>query len=178
MKGPQLSIAVLVENNYQELEVWYPIFRLLEAGATVTTIGPEAQRYMSKLGYPLVADRAISAADPQSFDAVIVPGGYAPDLMRLCEPMISFVRDMDSRGAIVASICHGAWLLASAGILKGRRITGAPSIADDLRNAGGIFEDAAVVRDANIISSRKPADIPFFSAAIMSALSERKHSLL
>lgn len=166
-------VAILVENLYQEMEVWYPVFRFKEAGAKVTVVGPEKSKYASKLGYPIESDIAASDARAEDFDAVIVPGGFAPDLMRVCRPLVSFVRDMHADNKIVASICHGTWILASAGVLSGRRATGAPSIADDIRNAGGAYEDAEVVRDGSIITSRKPADIPAFSSAIMEALSER-----
>lgn len=166
-------VAILVENLYQEMEVWYPIFRFQEAGAKVTIFGPEKTRYTSKLGYPVQADEAASAARAADFDVVVVPGGFAPDLMRTCKPMVSFVREMHEQGKIVAAICHGTWLLASAGALKGRRATGAPSIVDDICNAGGSYDDAEVVRDGNLITSRKPADIPAFSAAILHAVSDQ-----
>lgn len=167
-------VAVLVENMYQEMEVWYPIYRFRELGAKVTVFGPEKARYTSKLGYACQADAAASEARAGDFDVVIVPGGFAPDLMRLCKPMISFVKQMSQEGKIVAAICHGTWILVSAGVLRGRRATGAPSIADDISNAGGQYEDAEVVRDGNLITSRKPADIPAFTAAIVEALSDQR----
>ena len=165
------SVAVLVENNHQDLEVWYPIFRFQEAGADVSIIGPEADSYTSKLGYPVIADTAADKAKGKLFDAIIVPGGYAPDLMRLNPAMIELVRNHAQRGRIVAAICHGSWLLASANVINGKRVTGAPSIKDDLNNAGGRYEDAEVVSDGNIITSRKPADLPAFCRAIVGALS-------
>lgn len=170
--GPR--VAILVENMYQEMEVWYPIFRFQEAGAKVTIFGPEKAKYTSKLGYPCQADAAAETARAEDFDVVIVPGGFAPDLMRLCKPMISFVREMSAQGKIVGAICHGTWILVSAGILKDRRATGAPSIADDITNAGGRYEDLDVIRDGHIITSRKPADIPAFSAALVQAVAERR----
>lgn len=165
------SVAVLVENNYHDLEVWYPIFRFQEAGAEVSIIGPAADRYTSKLGYPVVADTAADKAKGKLFDAVIIPGGYAPDLMRINSAMVELVRDHAQKGRVVAAICHGSWLLASANVIKGKRVTGAPSIKDDLNNAGGRYEDAEVVCDGNIITSRKPADLPAFCRAIVGSLS-------
>jgi protease I len=167
-------VAMLVENLYQEMEVWVPIFRLHEAGARVTIIGPKAGEYRSKLGYPVVADTTAESAATVEFDAVIVPGGYAPDLMRTSEPMVDLVRRHARSGAIVAAICHGSWMLASADAIRGKRVTGAAQIRDDLRHAGGIYVDEEVVRDANLITSRKPADIPAFCRAIMGALTSQE----
>lgn len=171
MPNAKPRVAILVENLYQEMEVWYPIFRFREAGAKVTILGPEKARYTSKLGYPVQADAAVAEGRAEDFDAVIVPGGFAPDLMRTCKPLVAFVREMNEQRKIVAAICHGTWILASACALKGRRATGAPSIADDIRNAGGIYVDEEVVRDGHLVTSRKPADIPAFSAEILRALS-------
>ena len=167
-------VAMLVENNYQEMEVWVPIFRLQEAGASITVVGPKAGEYRSKLGYPVTADTAASDAATMQFDAVIVPGGYAPDLMRTNEHMVGLVRSHARSGAVVAAICHGSWMLASANVIRGKKVTGAAQIRDDLINAGATFIDQDAVRDGNLITSRKPADIPAFCAAIVSALSEKQ----
>lgn len=171
MKKIRPKVGILVENLYQEMEVWYPIFRLQEAGALVTVIGPNAMNYSSKLGYQVVAEISAEQANPGDYDALIVPGGFAPDLMRLCKPMISLTREIYEGGGLVAAICHGTWMLISARIISNQKVTGAPSIKDDIVNAGGIYVDDEVVIDGNIISSRKPADIPAFSRAIMTHLS-------
>ncbi|NPC59130.1 type 1 glutamine amidotransferase domain-containing protein [Caenimonas soli] len=176
MSQRKLRVAILVENMHQEMEVWYPIYRFQEANAVVTVIGPDVGKYTSKLGYPVASELAAADAKASHFDVIVIPGGFAPDLMRLCKPMVSLVREMHEQGRIVAAICHGSWLLASADIIRGKRVTGAPSIVDDLRNAGGLYEDCEVVRDGNLISSRKPADIPAFSAAILQAVAERTGS--
>lgn len=173
MARATVRAAILVENMYQEMEVWYPIFRFKEIGAQVTVFGPERAKYTSKLGYPVQADAPASDARADDFDVVVVPGGFAPDLMRVCKPMVSFVREMNERGKLVAAICHGTWLLVSAGALKGRKATGAPSLVDDIVNSGGTYVDQDVVLDRNLVTSRKPADIPAFSAAILQALSDR-----
>ncbi len=166
------KVAVLVENLYQEMEVWVPVYRLREIGYEVQLVGPRVDTYKSKLGYPAPADVGVSQALTTPYDAVIIPGGYAPDLLRDNAEMVELVRSAAERGAIVAAICHGSWMLASAGLLRGRRVTGASQIRDDLRNAGGEVIDQPVVRDGNLITSRKPADIPDFCAAIVEALAE------
>ena len=165
-------VAVLVEDLYQELEFWYPVLRLREAGASVTVVGPRAgETYKSKLGYAARSDLAADQAKPDQFDAVIVPGGYAPDLMRRHPAMVSFVRAMHDAGKVVAAICHAGWVLASAGIVAGRRVTSWPTIRDDLRHAGGEWVDEPVVVDGRLITSRQPDDLPAFCQAILRALS-------
>ena len=173
MRLKDANVAVLVENLYQEMEIWVPVFRLQEEGARITFIGPKADTYKSKLGYPVQADLASADALDQQFDAVIVPGGYAPDLMRTDTSLVRIVRDHCQSGAIVAAICHGTWMLASAGVLPGKRVTGAAQIRDDIVHAGATFVDEPAVRDANLITSRKPADLPQFCAEIVAALLEK-----
>jgi len=164
-------IAVLAENQYQELELWYPLLRLREAGAECFVVAPKAgATYTSKLGYPVVSDLAVGDVDASEFDAVVVPGGHAPEAMRRSADLIDFVRKMDQRGAIVAAICHAGWVLASAGIAKGRRLTCVAIIKDDVIHAGADYLNEQVVRDGNLITSRLPSDLPAFSAAILDAL--------
>lgn len=165
-------VALLIEDDYQEMEAWYPYYRLTEEGADVTVVGTGAKsEYKSKLGYPMEADRAAQDVSADDFDAVVVPGGFAPDHMRLCKPMIDLVRNAHEDGKLVASICHGGWMLASAGALRGRRATGYEPIRDDVENAGGTWVDAAVVVDGNVITSRTPPDLPHFARAIVGYLS-------
>jgi len=172
LKGKR--VAVLVENLYQELEVWYPVLRMREAGAEVTTVGTGAPVYSSKLGYEVRADRSAEQVDPADFDAIVIPGGFAPDRMRLHKPMVDLVREMSRRGKIVAAICHGGWMLSSANIVRGKKVTGYIAIKDDLVNAGATYEDSEVVRDGHLITSRKPDDLPAFCRAILQALTEGK----
>jgi protease I len=172
LKGKR--VAVLVENLYQELEVWYPVLRMREAGAEVTTVGTGAPVYSSKLGYEVRADKSAEQVDPAGFDAIVIPGGFAPDRMRLHKPMVDLVREMSRLGKIVAAICHGGWMLSSADILRGKKVTGYIAIKDDLVNAGASYEDSEVVRDGNLITSRKPDDLPAFCRAILQALTEGK----
>ena len=166
-------VAVLAENSYQELELWYPLLRLREAGAEVLVVGTgSADTYTSKLGYPVQVDVAADQVSATSLDAIVVPGGYAPDLMRRYPAMVNLVREAFEQGKIVAAICHAGWMLVSAGILSGKEATCFFSIKDDLVNAGANYVDAAVVRDGNLITSRVPADLPAFCRAIIAALGE------
>jgi protease I len=167
--------AVLVEQMYQEMEVWYPVYRLREAGCKVTLVGPEAgATYPSKLGYPVKSDKAARDVSAADFDLLVIPGGYSPDYMRRCEPMIRLVSTMAEQGKPVAAICHGPWLLCSTQALKGRKATCFFAIKDDLINAGATYIDAEVIRDGNLITSRKPDDLPAFMQAIIQAARESK----
>lgn len=171
MKVQEAQVVVLAENQYQELELWYPLLRLREAGANVFTVAPTAdQLYGSKLGYPVRADLAIGELKPEQLDAVIVPGGFAPENFRRTPQIVDLVRKVHQQGSLVAAICHAGWLLASAGLAKGRRLTCVPIIKDDVINSGGNYVDEPVVRDGNLITSRQPDDLPAFCAAIIEAL--------
>ncbi len=170
--------AVLVEQQYQEMEVWYPIYRLREAGCKVTLVGPEAgQTYPSKLGYPAKSDKAARDVSANDFDLIVIPGGFAPDFLRRCEAIVRLVSTMAEQGKIVAAICHGPWVLCSTQALKGRKATCFFAIKDDVSNAGANYVDAEVVRDGNIITSRKPDDLPAFLQAIVQAVREAKPAL-
>ena len=165
--------AILIEQMYQEMEVWYPIYRLREAGCKVTLVGPDAgQSYPSKLGYPARSDKAAHDVCADDFDLLVIPGGYAPDHMRRCDAMVRLTSTMAEQGKPVAAICHGPWMLCSAKCLKGKKVTGFFAIRDDVENAGGIWQDAACVRDGNIITSRTPDDLPAFMQGILAALGE------
>ncbi len=154
---------MLVDNMYQEMEVWYPYFRLQEAGAQLVTVGAKAgEKYSSKLGYPVTADRSYEEVSAAEFDGVVVPGGFAPDHIRRHAKANQLVHDIDEQGKLVAAICHGLWVPCSAGILRGRRCTCFFAIKDDVINAGGLYEDSEVVVDRNLVSSRKPEDLPAF----------------
>jgi protease I len=164
-------VAVLVEQKYEELEVWYPVYRLREAGCTVTLVGPEAgMTYPSKLGYPAKADAAADRVSASDFDAVVIPGGFSPDYIRRSEAMLKLVRDVGGAGKPVAAICHGPWVLCSTTLLKGKTATCFHSVKDDVVNAGAKYVDREVVVDGNVITSRKPDDLPAFVTAVMTAL--------
>jgi protease I len=167
--------AVLVEQQYQELEVWYPIYRLREAGCKVTLVGPEAgQNYPSKLGYPVKSDKAARDVSADDFDLIVVPGGFAPDYLRRHEAILKLVGTMAEQGKVVAAICHGPAVLCSTQALKGKRATCFFAIKDDVSNAGAKYVDAEVVRDGNLITSRKPDDLPAFMQAVIQAVREAK----
>jgi protease I len=156
-------VAILVDNAYQEMEVWYPLYRFREAGAQVVTVGAKAgESYTSKLGYPVKSDKSYDEVAASELDGVIVPGGYAPDFIRRYPKANQLVKDLDSQGKLVAAICHGLWVPCSAGILRGRRATCFFAIKDDVVNAGAVYEDSEVVVDRNLVSSRKPDDLPAF----------------
>lgn len=170
------KIAILVDQMYQEMEVWYPLFRFQEAGATVVTVGATAgETYPSKLGYPVKCQLSYDDARAADFDGVVVPGGYAPDHIRRHPKANQFVHQMDAAGKLVASICHGPWVLCSAGgMLKGRKATSFFAIKDDVVNAGADWVDAEVVVDRNLVTSRKPDDLPAFCRAAIGVVAGTK----
>lgn len=165
-------VAILVADMYQELEFWYPYLRLQEEGAEVVAVGPEAKEYKSKLGYPAKAELGAKDVRAQDFQAVVIPGGYAPDHLRRSPELVRFVREMAEAGKPVAAICHGPWMLCSARVVKGKRVTSFFSIRDDLENAGAIWVDEPVVIDGNIITSRVPQDLPVFVKTLIEVLEE------
>jgi len=153
------------------MELWYPVYRFREAGANVTIVGPGTSKsFASKMGYPVNVDADVHELSAADFDAVIIPGGYAPDYMRRSEAMVNFVRETARQGKIVAAICHAGWMLCSADVLRGRKATSFSSIKDDMVNAGAEWVDDEVVRDGNIITSRQPSDLPAFCREIINAL--------
>jgi len=165
------EIAILVEDHYQVLEVWYPYFRMLEAGCKPIFVGPgRSKQYKSKEGYPLKEELTIKKAKAKDFEAVIIPGGYAPDMMRRSKEMIAFIKSMNKQKKIVAAICHGGWMLSSADILKGRKATSFYAIKDDMVHAGAKYVDREVVVDGNLITSRTPHDLPSFCREILRKL--------
>jgi len=166
-----MKAAILVEDKYQELELWYPYYRLKEAGIDVDIVGPEARKtYKSTFGYPAESTKAVSAVKAKDYEAIIIPGGYAPDRMRIHSAMVALVKTAFNEGKVVAAICHAGWMLCSAGILEGKSATCYQAIKDDLINAGANYLDEPVVIDDNLITSRKPDDLPNFCKAILAAL--------
>jgi protease I len=164
-------IAVMLDQQYQELEVWYPLYRLREAGGRVTLVAGEAgATYASKLGYPCVSDAAAAEVAGGDFDAVVVPGGWCPDFMRRDESMIRFIRQCAEAEIVLAAICHGGWMLCSTDALRGRRATSFLAIRHDMINAGADWVDEECVVDGNVITARKPDDLPAFCKAIIAAL--------
>jgi protease I len=168
-------VAILAETLYEDLELWYPYYRLREAGADVFVVGSgSAETYQSKHGYPVTVDAEADTVTASQFDAVIIPGGYSPDHMRRHPGMVRLVKDAHDQGKVVAAICHAGWMLASANVLRGRTATSYRSIKDDMVNAGANWVDREVVRDDNLVTSRSPADLPAFMRTIIAALRERR----
>ena len=168
-------IALLVEQEFEDSELTGPLEALRAAGATVVLIGPTANTDYKgkKLGTVVTSDLAAGSAKMSDFDALVIPGGHAPDKMRMRHAMVDFTREMMDAGKPVAAICHGPQVLISANALRGRTLTCWPSIAIDVKNAGGMYVDKPVVEDGNLITSRKPDDIPFFNDAIVRMVSAR-----
>jgi protease I len=179
MSSEQLPLAgrrvlILVGDIYEDLELWYPKLRMIEAGAEVTVAGPEAnKKYEGKNGYPCKSDAAISRMRAGDFDGLVVPGGFMPDKLRRDPDVLQLVRDFDDVNKLIAAICHGGWIPISAGVYRGVRVTGSAGIKDDLVNAGAIWEDAPVVIDRHFVSSRMPDDLPDFCRGMLQVLSER-----
>lgn len=166
-------VLIFVGDIYEDLELWYPKLRLIEAGADVVVAGPQArQTYDGKNGYPCVSDAAIVDMDAADFHGLVVPGGFMPDKLRRDERVLQLVRDFDRAEKLVAAICHGGWIPISAGVYKGVRVTGSPGIKDDLINAGAVWEDSAVIVDRHFVSSRKPDDLPDFCRGMLQVLSQ------
>jgi len=158
---------------YEDLELWYPKIRLEEEGATCVVAGLGEKTYLGKHGYPVSPDTTMDAVDAGSFDALVIPGGFAPDKLRRDPKVLAITRDIFAANKPVAFICHAGWVPISAGIVRGRRGTSVDAIKDDLVNAGMLWENSAVVVDGNMITSRTPADLPHFCRAIIAALSAR-----
>ena len=164
-------VIALVEADYEDLELWYPVLRLREEGAEVVIAGLGASEYRGKHGLPCEPDAQVDALDMADFDGILIVGGWAPDKLRRSEKVLELVREADAADKIVGVICHGGWVPASAGILKGRTMTCTVGIRDDVVNAGATYIDEPVVVDGNLVTSRRPPDLPEYGAALVNALS-------
>ena len=166
-----IRVLSLLYDDVEDLEFWYPTLRLREAGALVDVAGEEADKtYTGKYGVPATAGMSFKDAKVEAYNAVLVPGGWAPDKLRRFPEILDFVRAMDEEGKIIGEICHAGWVLISAGILQGRKVTSTPGIKDDMVNAGAVWLDEPVVVDRNIVSSRRPPDLPEYLKALITAL--------
>ncbi len=175
MEGPMSlkgkKVIILAEDNYQDLELWYPFYRLKEEGADVKIVGSGSRStFTSKTGYPVGVDFSAEVVNMADYDGIIIPGGYAPDLMRRYPSMVKLVRDAHDQGKVIGAICHAGWMLVSAGILRGKQATCFFAIRDDLINAGAEYFDQEVVRDGKLVTSRMPDDLPAFCREIILAL--------
>ena len=165
------TVGVLVEQDYQDLEVWYPILRMREAGHKVLVIGTgTAPSYKGKFGYPISVDTTADKVSAKDLDGIIVPGGWAPDYLRRHTSVTSLVKDCHDQGKVVGAICHAGWVLVSAGILKGKTVTCFSAIRDDVEAAGATWVDREVQVDGNLITARKPDDLPAFCREILRKL--------
>jgi protease I len=170
MKLRGKRIAIFIEKMYEDLEFWYPYLRMKEEGADVVIIGPKVDTYTGKHGVPVKSDQSIIGVNSSEFNALIIPGGYSPDHMRRVPEMVQFVKEINEQGKMIAAICHAPWMLASAGALKGKKVTSFFSIKDDLIHAGAEWIDQEVICDQNLITSRNPNDLPVFCKAIIDRL--------
>ena len=165
------KVAILVDESYQVLEVWYPLYRLREEGFEVLTVGNGTKdTFSSKEGYPCKIDRPIDQVAAKDFDAVVIPGGWAPDFLRRYPKIVQFVKEMNVAGKVVAAICHAGWMLVSADACRGKRATCFFAIKDDIIAAGAKYVDEETVVDGNLITARKPDDLPAFVKAIITKL--------
>lgn len=167
------KIAILAGPEYEDLELHYPVLRLIEAGAQVKALAATRDLVRGKHGLSVAPDFTFDEANPLDYDAVVVPGGWAPDRVRRSEKAVFFVKSLHDRGKLVAAICHGPQVLISAKILKGKKVTCVAAIKDDVINAGAEYSDQEVVVDQNVITSRFPADLPAFCREIIKWLSQR-----
>lgn len=164
-------VAVMTADLFEDVELWYPYYRLLEEGHHVDLVGCEkGKTHTGKKGTEATATAAASEIEAANVDAVVIPGGFSPDYMRRCQEMVDLVRQIGLSNKPTAAICHGPWMLASAGLLSGREATSFHSIKDDIENAGAQWHDKEVVRSENIITSRSPDDLPAFMREVISAL--------
>lgn len=167
-------VISLVAKDFEDLEFWYPTLRFREAGSRVDIVGEIAEHtYIGKYGLPATTTHSAAEIDADAYDVLLVPGGWAPDKLRRSADVLRIVREMNANGKLIGQICHAGWVLASAGILRGKRVTSTPGIRDDLTNAGATWVDEAVVVDGNIVSSRRPPDLPEYLGALIEVAESR-----
>lgn len=167
-------VLIFAGDDYEDLELWYPKLRLIEAGVKVTVagLGPPASKYAGKHSYPCVSDASVAHLKSADFDGAVYPGGWMPDKLRRDPKVLSLTRELSAAGKLIAAICHGGWMPISAGVYQGVSVTGSPGIKDDLVHAGAIWHDQPVVIDRHFVSSRKPDDLPEFCKGILSVLTK------
>ncbi len=163
------NVLIVADDNFRDEELVYPYYRMLEAGHEVVVAAHDKKEVKGKFGVPVTIDKDISKVHSKDFDALIIPGGFAPDKLRMNKDVLKLVREMNQE-KVVAAICHAGWVLASADVIRGKKVTSYEAIKDDMKNAGGIWSDEEVVVDGKLITSRKPQDLPAFCKAILAAL--------
>ncbi|MBN2983446.1 MULTISPECIES: type 1 glutamine amidotransferase domain-containing protein [Cohnella] len=165
------KVICLLDEEFEDLELWYPVYRAREEGAEVLYAAPEkGKTYIGKYGVPAVSDLSYGELDASKADGLLVPGGWAPDKIRRDPNVLEFVRQMDAAGKPIGQICHAGWVLVSAKIVRGRKVTSTPGIRDDMENAGAVWVDEPVVIDGNLVSSRRPPDLPAYAKAFCDLL--------
>jgi len=171
MELSEMKIIQLIDEKFEDLELWYPVLRLREENVQVHLAGSNAgHTYIGKYGVPAVSDVSFKDINPEDYQGILVPGGWAPDKLRRYNEVLDLIRGMNESQKLIGEICHAGWVLISAGILGGREVTSTPGIRDDMVNAGAQWADTAVVRDGNIISSRRPADLPEYMRTVIDFL--------
>jgi len=174
MRLENKKVIALVSKDFEDLELWYPLLRLQEEGALVHLVGEEAgKEYRGKYGVPATADYAFGDINPADYDGILVPGGWSPDKLRRYGKVIEMVQHMNEQRKPIGQICHAGWVLISADILQGRKVTSTPGIKDDMINAGATWYDEAVVKDEHIVSARRPPDLPPYAKAFADLLAEK-----
>lgn len=165
------KVIQLVSHDFEDLELWYPVLRLREEGATVHIVGDKKEEeYIGKYGVPIVSDFSFKDVNPNDYDAILVPGGWSPDKLRRYEEVLHMVRIMNDQQKTIGQICHAGWVLISANILHGKKVTSTPGIKDDMTNAGATWLDEPVVVDGNLVSSRRPPDLPDYMREFIKVL--------
>ena len=170
MKEREIRVLALVDKDFEDLELWYPILRLREEGVQVDLVGESRTTYVGKYGVPATAEFTFGEVKSSDYDGILVPGGWAPDRLRRFEEVLQLVQDFDKAEKVIGQICHAGWVLISADILKGRKVTSTPGIKDDMENSGAQWHDRAVVVDGHIVSSRRPPDLPDYMREYINVL--------
>jgi protease I len=170
----QKKIIALIEDEFEDLELWYPVLRIREEGHIVHLIGQKAkQKYIGKYGVPAISDFSFNEINTNEYDALLVPGGWAPDKLRRYPEVLQLIIDFNEKNKLIGQICHAGWVLISAKILSGRIVTSTPGIKDDMENAGAKWLDEPVIIDGNLISSRRPPDLPQYMKAFIGLLNKQ-----
>jgi len=170
MSASGKRVMIFAEENYEDLELWYPKLRLIEAGVQVVTAGPREKSYKSKHGYPVETDGNVADYRAADFDGLVVPGGWCPDRLRRYPEVLEFTREIAHAGKMYSAICHGGWVHVSADVVRGKRCTSVPAIKDDLKNAGAIWIDEPCVVDGNLVTAQVPKDLPAFCREMLAVL--------
>ena len=167
-------VLQLVSNDFEDLELWCPVMRLREEGVQVDLVAEKPGLYHGKYGVPCEVGMSFNDVNAKDYDGILVPGGWAPDKLRRFKKVLELVSEMDKAGKLIGQICHAGWVLASANVLKGRKVTSTPGIKDDMANAGATWLDEPCMVDKNIVSARRPPDIPQYMKALVEVLEKQK----